>query len=75
MSSNCLTFQLPKAEYLKGYSEGWKQVEQKNLKGRAEEQDPQVKENNFTENEGMEPNQKQHPVVDVTGDRSKVPML
>ena len=24
-------------------------------------------------NEGMEPKQKQHPVVDVTGDRSKVP--
>ena len=23
-------------------------------------------------NEGMEPKQKQHPVVDVTGDRSKV---
>ena len=28
--------------------------------------------NNSTKNEGMEPKQKQHPVVDVTGDRSKV---
>ena len=27
---------------------------------------------NFIKNEGMEPKQKQHPVVDVTGDRSKV---
>ena len=28
--------------------------------------------NNSRKNEGMEPNQKQHPVVDVTGDRSRV---
>ena len=28
--------------------------------------------NNFRKNEEMEPKQKQHPVVDVTGDRSKV---
>ena len=28
--------------------------------------------NNSRKNEGMEPNQKQHPVVDVTGDRTKV---
>ena len=28
--------------------------------------------NNFRKNEGMEPKEKQHPVVDVTGDRSKV---
>ena len=28
--------------------------------------------NNFRKNEGMEPKQKQHPVMDVTGDRSKV---
>ena len=28
--------------------------------------------NNSRENEGMEPNQKQYPVVDVTDDRSKV---
>ena len=28
--------------------------------------------NNFRKNEGMEPKQKQHPVVDVTGDKSKV---
>ena len=28
--------------------------------------------NNFRKNEGMEPKQKQCPVVDVTGDRSKV---
>ena len=28
--------------------------------------------NNSRRNEGMEPKQKQHPVVDVTGDRSKV---
>ena len=28
--------------------------------------------NNSRENEGMEPKQKQCPVVDVTGDRSKV---
>ena len=28
--------------------------------------------NNSIKNEGMEPNQKQHPVVDVTGDRTKV---
>ena len=28
--------------------------------------------NNSKKNEGMEPKQKQHPVVDVTGDRSKV---
>ena len=29
--------------------------------------------NNSRKNEGMEPKQKQHPVVDGTGDRSKVP--
>ena len=28
--------------------------------------------NNSTKNEGMKPKQKQYPVVDVTGDRSKV---
>ena len=28
--------------------------------------------NNFRKNEGMESKQKQYPVVDVTGDRSKV---
>ena len=28
--------------------------------------------NNFRKNEGMEPKQKQYPVVDVTGDRDKV---
>ena len=28
--------------------------------------------NNSIKNEGMEPKQKQHPVVDMTGDRSKV---
>ena len=28
--------------------------------------------NNSRKNEGMEPKQKQHPVVDVTGDISKV---
>ena len=28
--------------------------------------------NNFRKNKGMEPKQKQHPVVNVTGDRSKV---
>ena len=28
--------------------------------------------NNSRKNEGMETKQKQHPVVDVTGDRSKV---
>ena len=28
--------------------------------------------NNSRKNEGMEPNKKQHPVVDVTGDRSEV---
>ena len=28
--------------------------------------------NNSRKNEGMKPNQKQHSVVDVTGDRSKV---
>ena len=28
--------------------------------------------NNSRKNEGMEPKQKQHPVVDVTGDRPKV---
>ena len=28
--------------------------------------------NNFRKNGGMEPKQKQHPVVDMTGDRSKV---
>ena len=28
--------------------------------------------NNSIKNEGMEPKQKQHPVVDVTGDGSKV---
>ena len=28
--------------------------------------------NNSGKNEGMEPKQKQHPVVDGTGDRSKV---
>ena len=27
--------------------------------------------NNSRKNEGMEPKQKQHPVVDVTGDRGK----
>ena len=29
--------------------------------------------NNSRKNKGMEPKQKQYPVVDVTGDRSKVP--
>ena len=29
--------------------------------------------NNSRKKEGMEPKQKQYPVVDVTGDRSKVP--
>ena len=29
-------------------------------------------ENNSRKNEEMEPKQKQHPVVDVTGDRNKV---
>ena len=28
--------------------------------------------NNSRKNEGIEPKQKQHPVVDVTGDRNKV---
>ena len=28
--------------------------------------------NNYRNNEGMEPKQKQYPVVDVTGDRSKI---
>ena len=28
--------------------------------------------NNSRKNEGMGPKQKQHPIVDVTGDRSKV---
>ena len=28
--------------------------------------------NNSRKNEGMEPKQKQHPAVDVTGDRSKI---
>ena len=28
--------------------------------------------NNSRKNEGMEPKQKQYPVVDLTGDRSKV---
>ena len=28
--------------------------------------------NNFRKNEGMESKQKQYPVVDVTGDRTKV---
>ena len=28
--------------------------------------------NNYRKNEGMEPKQKEYPVVDVTGDRSKV---
>ena len=28
--------------------------------------------NNYRKNEGMEPKQKQYPVVDVTGDRSKM---
>ena len=28
--------------------------------------------NNSRKNEGMEPKQKQHPVVDVTGERSRV---
>ena len=28
--------------------------------------------NNSRKNEGMEPKQKQHPVLDVTGDRNKV---
>ena len=31
--------------------------------------------NNSRKNEGMEPKQNQYPVVDVTGDRSKGPML
>ena len=28
--------------------------------------------NNYRKNEGMEPKQKQYPVVNVTGDRSKI---
>ena len=31
--------------------------------------------NNFRKNVGMEPKQKQYPVVDVTGDRSKVRLV
>ena len=31
--------------------------------------------NNSGKNEGIQPKQKQHPVVDVAGDRSKVLML
>ena len=31
-----------------------------------------LRRNNSRKNEGMEPKQKQHPVVDVTGDGSKV---
>ena len=31
-----------------------------------------LRRNNSRKNEGMEPKQKQHPVVDVTGDRSMV---
>ena len=31
--------------------------------------------NNSRKNEGIQPKQKQHPVVDVAGDRSKVLML
>ena len=31
--------------------------------------------NNSRKNEGMEPRQKQHPVVDVTGDKKQGPML
>ena len=30
------------------------------------------KRNNSRKNEGMDPKQKQYPVVDMTGDRSKV---
>ena len=30
--------------------------------------------NNSRKNEGMKPKQKQYPAVDVTGDRSKIPM-
>ena len=30
------------------------------------------RKNNYRKNEGMEPKQKQYPVVDVTGDRSKI---
>ena len=32
----------------------------------------EVRRNNSRKNEGMEPKQRQHPVVDVTGDRSKI---
>ena len=28
--------------------------------------------NNYRKNDGMEPKEKEHPVVDMTGDRSKV---
>ena len=31
--------------------------------------------NNSKKNEGMEPKHKQHPVVDVNGDRSKVRVI
>ena len=31
--------------------------------------------NNLRKNEEMEPKQKQHPVVEVTGDGNKLPML
>ena len=31
--------------------------------------------NNYRDNEGMEPKQKEYPVVDVTGDRRKVRCL
>ena len=33
---------------------------------------PTKNEDSPEKNEGMEPNQKQHPVLNVTGDRSKV---
>ena len=32
----------------------------------------EISEENSRKNEGMEPKQKQYPVVDVTGDRSKI---
>ena len=55
--------ELPRSVDAQYAPEEWRKLLQKNG------------ENNSRNNEETEPKQKQHPVVDVTGDRSKVQML
>ena len=52
--------------------DGWVIVERSDRMWSTGEATGDQWRNNSRKNEGMEPEQKQYPVVDVTGDRSKV---